>query len=339
MTGAWQGGLGEKCGPVVPAANAAALHFLDAHRARETARAPRMVLGEDAAWRPESVFARASGNCDGSRKDFTNAIREGSVKYAPPVAAASLIFSLVLASPVSARDRQGRFTVDPPATRPPTPVVGTAPDGQAVPPQTKPMTVEEMHKLHQNSAAYIAMLEDPARDAYQKPHEVLMALELKDGERIADIGAGAGYFSLRFANHVGDRGVVYAVDISPEMIAHLEARTKQAGVRNVRTILAKPDDPLLPGPVDRFFICDTWHHIGDHARYLDLMRKTLRPGGQVVIVDYRKDAPDGPPPEMRIARDDVVREFEQHGFRLAREHTFLPYQYFLVFTPEVPGRK
>jgi len=198
--------------------------------------------------------------------------------------------------------------------------------------QNKPMTAEEMHKLHENSAAYIAMLDDPARDAYQKPHEVVMALRLKDGERIADIGAGTGYFSLRFANHVGDRGVVYAVDISTEMIAHLNERIRQAGVKNVRTILAKPDDPLLPGRVDRFFICDTWHHIADHSRYLELMKKALTPGGQVVIVDYKKDAPAGPPPEMRIAREEVVREFEQHGFRVATEHTFLPYQYFVVFT-------
>jgi hypothetical protein len=91
------------------------------------------------------------------------------------------------------------------------------------------MTMEEMHKLHQDSKAYIAMLEDPARDAYQKPHEVLMALKLKDGERIADIGAGAGYFTLRFAQHVGN-GIVYGVDISPDMVLHLNRRVRDAGL-------------------------------------------------------------------------------------------------------------
>src|SRR5512142_3481759 len=75
--------------------------------------------------------------------------------------------------------------------------------------QNKPLTMEEMHKLHQDPKAYIALLEDPARDAYQKPHEVVMALALKDGERIADIGAGAGYFALRFAPHVGPVGRVF----------------------------------------------------------------------------------------------------------------------------------
>ena len=198
---------------------------------------------------------------------------------------------------------------------------------------TKPMTMEEMHKLHQDPKAYIALLEDPARDAYQKPHEVVMALALKEGERIADIGAGAGYFSLRFAQHVGAAGRVFAVDISPDMIIHLNQRVREAGLDNVRTILALPDDPLLPNAsVDRIFICETWHHIDNHPQYLALLKRILKPRGQVTIIDFQKrETPVGPPMEMRISREDVVREFEQHGFRLAKEETLLPYQYFLVF--------
>ena len=193
----------------------------------------------------------------------------------------------------------------------------------------------EMHKLHQDPRAYIASLEDPARDAYQKSHEVVMALSLKEGERIADIGAGSGYFSLRFAQHVGAAGRVFAVDISPDMVVHLNKRVRDAGVDNVRTILALPDDPLLPkASVDRVFICDTWHHIADHPRYFGVLKTILKAGGQVVIIDFqKKDSPVGAPMEMRLAREDVVREFEQNGFRLAKEHTFLPYQYFLVFIP------
>ncbi len=201
--------------------------------------------------------------------------------------------------------------------------------------QSKPLTMEEMHKLHADSKAYIAMLDDPARDAYQKPHEVITALALRDGERIADIGAGSGYFSLRFAQHVGTRGQVLAVDISPDMIVHLNQRVRDAGFENVRTILALPDDPLLaPASVDRVFICDTWHHIGNHPQYLAGLKKDLRPGGQVIIIDFQKaEMPVGPPPEMRVSRADVVAEFERNGFRLMKEHSFLPYQYFLVFAP------
>jgi predicted methyltransferase len=201
--------------------------------------------------------------------------------------------------------------------------------------QTKPLTMEEMHKLHQDPKAYIASLEDPARDGYQKPHEVVMALGLREGERIADIGAGAGYFTLRFAHHVGATGLVVAVDISPEMIVHLNWRVRDTELDNVRTVLALPDDPLLSNAsVDCIFICDTWHHIEKRAQYLTTLKKALRPGGQIVIIDFqKKKTPVGPPMEMRLPRDEVVRELEQNGFRLLKEHAFLPYQYFLVFSP------
>lgn len=189
------------------------------------------------------------------------------------------------------------------------------------------------HRLHSDPAAYIAALEDPARDAYQKPHEVITALDLKKGEIIADIGAGSGYFTLRLARHVGRKGHVYGVDISPDMILHLNKRIAEAGLLNVSSILAEPADPLLPRPVDRFFIVDVWHHVEDQAGYLSLMTKLLKPRGQIVMIDFhKKDAPVGPPTAMKIARDDLVAQMEQHGFVLSKEHTFLPYQYFLVFT-------
>jgi predicted methyltransferase len=197
----------------------------------------------------------------------------------------------------------------------------------------KPPDHEAMHRLHRDSTAYIAMLEDPARDAYQKPHEVLMALALRPGEAVADIGSGSGYFSLRLAAHVGPSGRVYAVDVDPDLVRHLNRRVREAGLDNLRSVLADPDDPLLPdASVDRFFVCDTWHHIADQAKYLGLMKKMLRPGGEVVMIDFKKEAtPMGPPLGMRIARGDLVRQMEGAGFRLAAEHAFLPYQYFLVF--------
>jgi ubiquinone/menaquinone biosynthesis C-methylase UbiE len=179
------------------------------------------------------------------------------------------------------------------------------------------------------------MLEDPKRDEYQKPREVMMALGLRQGETIADIGSGSGYFALRFAAHVGDQGRVYAVDIAPDMVRHLNRRLRDAGVRNVQTILAEPNDPLLPdASVDRFVVVNTWHHIEDQPGYLALMKKMLKAGGQVVMIDFhKKELPVGPPLEMKIAREDLVRQMEANGFRVAKEHTFLPYQYFLVFTP------
>jgi ubiquinone/menaquinone biosynthesis C-methylase UbiE len=192
---------------------------------------------------------------------------------------------------------------------------------------------QEMHHRHEDPAAYIASLDDPARDAYQKPDEVMKALALREGEVVADIGAGSGYFAVRFAAAVGDKGRVYAVDVSPDMVRHLNRRLRDAGVKNVSTVLSDPDDPLLAdGSVDRFVIVDTWHHIEDQAKYLALLKRMLRPGGQVVQIDFQKrELPIGPPMGMKIAREDLVKQMEEAGFRLAAEHTFLPYQYFLVF--------
>ena len=194
-------------------------------------------------------------------------------------------------------------------------------------------TPHDAHRMHGNSAAYIAALEDPARDAWQKPHEVVVALDLKPGETVADIGAGSGYFALRFARHVGAEGRVYAVDVSRDMLAHLERQAAEAKLANVRTIAAPPDDPQLPeGSIDRVFFCDVWHHIDDQAGYLAKLKKALRPGGQVVMIDFHKrDLPVGPPVSMKIAREVLLTEMAAHGFRLVKEHTFLPYQYFLMF--------
>ena len=200
--------------------------------------------------------------------------------------------------------------------------------------QNKKLTMEEMHQLHQDSKAYIAYLEDPQRDVYQKPHEVIMALGLREGETVADIGAGSGYFTFRLASHVGEKGRVYAVDTSPDMILHMNERIRDMKLRNVVTVLSAPHDPLLiDGSIDRFFICDTWHHIQNQAQYLGLMKKMLKPGGQVIMIDFQKrELPVGAPMEMKIAREELVQQMESNGFKLVKEHTFLPYQYFLIFT-------
>ena len=195
-------------------------------------------------------------------------------------------------------------------------------------------TMQQTHHLHQDTKAYVAMLEDPKRDAYQKPHEVIQALQLKDGETVADIGAGSGYFTFRLARHVGEKGRIYAVDVSPDMIVHLNRRIRDEGVKNVTTVLCAPDDPLLPdASIDRVFICNTWHHIADHPRYLALLKKGLKPGGQIVMIDFKKEGtPVGPPTEMRINRTELVQEMEKNGFRVVGEQDFLPYQYFLAFS-------
>lgn len=194
---------------------------------------------------------------------------------------------------------------------------------------------QQMHQLHRDSRAYIGMLDDPKRDAYQKPHEVLTALAIEPGEVIADIGAGSGYFTFRLAHRVGDKGRVYAVDISPDMIRHLNRRIRELKAMNVTAILADADDPLLAdASIDRFFFSDSLHHIENQSKYLSLIKKMLKPGGEIIMIDFhKKELPVGPPMQMKIAREDLIRQMESNGFRLTKEHTFLPYQYFLVFAP------
>src|SRR5574342_1245036 len=141
-----------------------------------------------------------------------------------------------------------------------------------------PRDSHQMHQLHQDPKSYIGALEDPQRDAYQKPHEVLTALRLKPGEVIADIGAGSGYFTFRFSHFVGEKGRIYAVDVSPDMILHINRRIRDLKVNNVISILADPDDPLLADrSVDRFFFSDSWHHIENRTKYLSLMKRMLKP--------------------------------------------------------------
>jgi ubiquinone/menaquinone biosynthesis C-methylase UbiE len=194
----------------------------------------------------------------------------------------------------------------------------------------------QMHGLHRDPKAYIGALEDPQRDAYQKPHEVVHALSLKPGEVIADIGAGSGYFTFHLARHVGEKGRVYAVDVSSDMILHINRRIRDTRANNVVSVLADPDDPLLPErSVNRFFICNVWHHVENQTKYLSLMKKMLKPGGEVVMIDFQKtETPVGPPLKMRIAREDLIKQMENSGFTLSKEHTFLPYQYFFVFVPK-----
>lgn len=194
-------------------------------------------------------------------------------------------------------------------------------------------TKEQIQKMHQDPKAYIAMLENPQRDTEQKPDEVIAALDLKPGETLADIGAGSGYFSFRLARKVGDTGRVYAVDINSDMILFMNRTIRDKKIKNVTTILSAPDDPLLAdASINRFFICNTWHHVQNRPRYMALMKKMLKPGGQVIILDYKKkQLPVGPPPEMKRAKKEVIAEMETGGFKLAKDHDFLPYQYFLVF--------
>jgi SAM-dependent methyltransferase len=176
------------------------------------------------------------------------------------------------------------------------------------------------------------VFDDPERDRWQKPHEVIQALGLQADARVADLGAGTGYFAARLANMLA-QGRVYAVDIELDMVRYLEARAKREGLRNVIAIKGEPDDPRLPEKIDLILLVDVYHHISDRASYFRRLRDSLRPGGRIAIIDFKLDSPQGPPRAARIAPEAVIAEMKAAGYAAAAEHDFLPYQYFLVFAP------
>ena len=191
----------------------------------------------------------------------------------------------------------------------------------------------QRHHPPESTVAYIKALEDPGRQQWQKPEEVVKKLGLKAGETIADVGAGAGYFTLRFARAVGSTGRVYAVDINSGMLAHITGQAKQDHLENIRTVLAQPHDPeLAPSSVDLIFICDTLHHISGRKEYFSLLARAVKPGGRLVNIDfYKRPLPVGPPVGMKIAKPEMIAEAQSAGFHLVKEFNLLPYQYFLVF--------
>ena len=159
------------------------------------------------------------------------------------------------------------------------------------------------------------------------------SLGLKLGDEVADLGAGSGYFTIRLAREVGATGKVYAVDLDPKMLEHIDRRAKEEQLENIQTILADPNDPKLgSNSVDLIFICDVLHHINDRAKYYPLLSRALRPSGRLVNIDFHKrKLPVGPPEEMKIEKKEMIKEAEAQGFQLARELEILKYQYFLVF--------
>jgi cyclopropane fatty-acyl-phospholipid synthase-like methyltransferase len=177
---------------------------------------------------------------------------------------------------------------------------------------------------------YSKTFDDPARDAWQMPDRVIAALQLKPGQAVADIGAGTGYFTVRLARSAASPKV-YAVDIEPAMVQHLQHRAMQEGLKNVIAVKAAADRTNLPEPVDVALIVDTYHHIPNRVAYFTALKSGLRPGGRVAIVDFKKGSPDGPPEEFRFTPDQITAEMAQAGFRLQTRHDFLPRQMFLIY--------
>jgi predicted methyltransferase len=181
----------------------------------------------------------------------------------------------------------------------------------------------------------LGLLEPPDREAWQKPEQVMDALNVAEGSVVADIGAGGGWFTIRLARRVGPNGTVYAEDIQRLMIEAIERRVQREGLTNVQTKLGEGNDPRLPaGALDAVLIVDAFHEIPMEERVVLLsnVARTLKPNGLIGIIDYREgEGGPGPAPEERVAPGVIVETAKAAGLTLDRQETFLPYQYFLVF--------
>ncbi len=189
-----------------------------------------------------------------------------------------------------------------------------------------------------NVTEYLDQLERPERDQYQKPAEVIQALGLKPGMVVADLGSGSGYFTRRFVEAVTETGKVYAIDVEPEALKHVKDSVEHMHIPyTAEFVLAQPDNPKLPfESVDLIFLCNVYHHLENRTTYFTNVKSALKPGGRIAIIDFYHDERSGDLGFSKthlVPRETVLDEMTKAGYRLLREHTFLPKQYFLEFAP------
>lgn len=173
--------------------------------------------------------------------------------------------------------------------------------------------------------------DDPARDEWQKPAEVVAAMKITPGMSVADIGAGTGYFEPHLSRAVGPTGKVLAIDVEADMVRYLGERAKKEKLENVEAKKGEFADPGLgTGSVDRVLIVDTWHHIDGREAYAKKLSEGLKPGGLVVIVDFTMEAKKGPPKEHRLLPEKIVAELASAGLSGEIVSETLPEQYIVV---------
>jgi SAM-dependent methyltransferase len=172
------------------------------------------------------------------------------------------------------------------------------------------------HRRFEDPEKWAKEFDNPERDAWQKPEEILDALHLTRTSIVADIGAGTGYFSVRIARRAPE-GKVFAADIEPDMVRYLGERSQREHLTNIIPVLATADGGNLPEAVDVVLVVDTCHHIGNRPQYFAKLKSSLRPEGWLAIVDFKVDSPGGPPLQHRISPERVLEELIRSRPRVA----------------------
>lgn len=185
-----------------------------------------------------------------------------------------------------------------------------------------------------NVNEWVRGFEGESREVFVERQRIVQVVNPQPGQTIADIGAGTGLFSFLFADAVGPKGKVFAVDVSPKFLRHIAKKAKQRQQPWVHTIEGSATSPKLPAAaVDRVFICDTYHHFEKPMDMLAAIAEALRPQGEVVLVDFKRESTSSAwtKKHVRAGEADVTREFESAGFVLKRRADFLRDNYILVF--------
>ena len=197
--------------------------------------------------------------------------------------------------------------------------------------QDNSTTAEQQRKTSEPYSGDLSIFESPGRDERLQISRVMDILSIRSGKSVADIGAGSGWFTVRAAKRVGAGGAVYAVDINPEAVRYISDRAGKEKLANVKAILSKPDDPLLPkNSVDAVLLLKTYHEVAHPVELLRNLRASLRAGAKVGIIDR-----DGNGEDHGIGSDVVIREAKEAGYRLMEKYDFVKgdkMDYFLVFT-------
>ena len=183
-------------------------------------------------------------------------------------------------------------------------------------------------------------MNDPERDAWQRPAAVIQALQIPAGAHVADLGAGRGYFTFRLAEAVRLNGQVYAVDTEEASLPFIEQEAIQRGgmSHQVQLILAAPNDRRLPlHGMDLIFTCDTYHHLPDRQAYMASLAQYLRQDGRIAIIDFKKGSWLGSLFGHATSQTAIQKEMEAAGYRLLNNFDFLPKQHFQVFALNTHG--
>ena len=177
--------------------------------------------------------------------------------------------------------------------------------------------------------------EREGREIYEKRAELVAACRIKQGMAVADVGAGTGLFTRLFAEKVGDGGRVYAIDIAKQFVDHIEETSKEKGLNNVTGVVCATDDcGLEANSVDVVFICDTYHHFEFPFKTLRSIHRSLRPGGALIVIDFRRIegvSRDWILNHVRAGQETVRKEIEDAGFEFVEEKGLLKDNYFMRF--------